>query len=59
MPVVEQVPIVGCSAYEPEEDEEAMQTQLNAFLRKPTDFSTLLTVLDHLLGQPLAAKLTV
>lgn len=56
---LERVPIVGCSAYEPEEDDEAMQTQLNAFLRKPTDFSTLLTVVDYLLEQPQAANLTV
>ena len=52
---LEQVPIVGCSAYEPEEDDEATRTQLNAFLRKPTDFSTLLTVMNHLLEQHLAA----
>ena len=56
---LEHVPIVGCSAYEPDEDDNAMKTQLNAFLRKPTDFSTLLTVMDHLLEQPLAANLTV
>jgi two-component system, CAI-1 autoinducer sensor kinase/phosphatase CqsS len=55
---LESIPIVGCSAYEPEEDDEAMQTQLNAFLRKPTDFSTLLTVMNHLLEQPSAANLT-
>lgn len=55
---LERVPIVGCSAYEPEdEDENARKeyAQLNAFLRKPTDFSKLLTVMQYLLEQrPLA-----
>jgi CheY-like chemotaxis protein len=52
---LERVPIVCCSAYEPEADDEATRTQLNVFLRKPTDFSTLLTVMNHLLEQHLAA----
>ncbi len=60
---LERVPIVGCSAYEPEDAENEVEAgrarheyaQLNAFLRKPTDFSTLLTVMQHLLEQhPLA-----
>lgn len=58
---LERVPIVGCSAYEPEEPEEEVgsarnaDAPLNAFLRKPTDFSTLLTVMQYLLEQqPLA-----
>jgi CheY-like chemotaxis protein len=48
---LEQVPIVGCSAYEPEDDERSQQAyaQMNAFLRKPTDFSTLLSVMQQLL----------
>jgi CheY-like chemotaxis protein len=51
LPGLEQVPIVGCSAYEPEEDESSLRAyaQLNAFLRKPTDFSTLLSVMQRLL----------
>ncbi|MBI1760216.1 MAG: response regulator [Acidobacteria bacterium] len=61
---MERVPIVGCSAYEPENPEneaEAESTrtqygQLNAFLRKPTDFSTLLTVMQYLLEQPPLAQ---
>jgi CheY-like chemotaxis protein len=55
---LERVPIVGCSAYEPEEEDEAMKQMapnsdapLNAFLHKPTDFSTLLMVMHHLLKQ--------
>lgn len=56
---LERVPIVGCSAYEPEDSENAAEAErarheyahLNAFLRKPTDFSTLLTVMHHLLEQ--------
>lgn len=55
---LERVPIVGCSAYEPEaEDENARKeyAKFNAFLRKPTDFSKLLTVMQYLLEQqPLA-----
>jgi CheY-like chemotaxis protein len=52
---LEQVPIVGCSAYEPEEGDEGLggaHAQLNAFLRKPTDFSTLLSVMHQLLERP-------
>lgn len=51
LPGLEQVPIVGCSAYEPEDDERSRlaYAQLNAFLRKPTDFSTLLAVMQQLL----------
>jgi CheY-like chemotaxis protein len=51
---LEHVPIVGCSAYEPEEEERALNetdAPLNAFLHKPTDFSTLLTVMHRLLKQ--------
>jgi CheY-like chemotaxis protein len=57
---LERVPIVGCSAYEPEEEEEPALKEsaftqtgapLNAFLHKPTDFSTLLMVMHRLLGQ--------
>mgnify|MGYP001021385838 CR=1 FL=1 len=55
---LERVPIVGCSAYEPEDEDAVLRkdyAQLNAFLRKPTDFSTLLTVMHNLLRQqPLA-----
>ena len=53
---LERVPIVGCSAYEPEDDfTKKDSAQLNAFLRKPTDFSKLLTVMQYLLEQhPLA-----
>lgn len=55
---LERVPIVGCSAYEPEDEEgnaRKADTPLNVFLRKPTDFSTLLTVMQYLLEQqPLA-----
>jgi CheY-like chemotaxis protein len=51
LPGLEQVPIVGCSAYEPEDDERSRRAyaQLNAFLRKPADFSTLLSVIQQLL----------
>lgn len=51
LPGLEQVPIVGCSAYEPEDDERSRRAyaQLNVFLRKPTDFSTLLSVMQQLL----------
>ena len=62
---LEHVPIVGCSAYEPEEEtlvwEEGMTptgTPLNAFLHKPTDFSTLLMVMHHLLKQLPQAPVT-
>ena len=55
---LERVPIVGCSAYEPEEESPGLQegmnqtgAPLNAFLHKPTDFSTLLMVMHHLLEQ--------
>ena len=50
---LERVPIVGCSAYEPDDDELSRRAygQLNAFLRKPTDFTTLLSVMQRLLRQ--------
>ena len=47
LPGLERVPIVGCSAYEP--DDACGYAQLNTFLRKPTDFSTLLGVIQQLL----------
>ena len=59
---LERVPIVGCSAYEPDDDEQARRAyaQLNVFLRKPTDFSTLLAVMQRLLKQfPTGQGLTV
>lgn len=48
---LERVPIVGCSAYEPDEDVRSQHAYalMNAFLRKPTDFSTLLAVMQRLL----------
>lgn len=62
---LEAVPIVGCSAYEPEEEalvwEEGLNptgAPLNAFLHKPTDFSTLLMVMHHLLEQLPQAPVT-
>ena len=59
---LERVPIVGCSAYEPDDDEQARRAyaQLNVFLRKPTDFSTLLAVMQRLLKPfPTGQGLTV
>ncbi len=53
LPGLERVPIVGCSAYEPDDEpndqEDRGYAQLNVFLRKPTDFSTLLNVMQRLL----------
>ena len=49
LPGLERVPIVGCSAYEPDDEDERAYAQLNVFLRKPTDFSTLLNVMQQLL----------
>ena len=49
LPGLEYVPIVGCSAYEPDEEDARGYAQLNTFLRKPTDFSTLLGVIQQLL----------
>ncbi|NOT58788.1 MAG: response regulator [Acidobacteria bacterium] len=49
LPGMERVPIVGCSAYEPDEGDERAYAQLNVFLRKPTDFATLLGVMQQLL----------
>ena len=49
LPGLERIPIVGCSAYEPDEEDERAYAQLNVFLRKPTDFSTLLNVMQQLL----------
>jgi CheY-like chemotaxis protein len=46
---LERVPIIGCSAYEPDESEARSYALLNTFLRKPTDFSTLLGVIQQLL----------
>ena len=66
------VPIVGCSAYDPDEASEWVEEDdalkltgatfsakpLNAFLRKPTDFSTLLMVMHQLLKQQPQAKVS-
>jgi CheY-like chemotaxis protein len=49
LPGLERVPIIGCSAYEPDEEDERGYAQLNAFLHKPTDFATLLGVMQQLL----------
>ena len=51
---LESVPIVGCSAYEPEVEDVAPNhdAPLNAFLRKPTDFASLLAVMTDLLSRP-------
>jgi CheY-like chemotaxis protein len=49
LPGLERVPIVGCSAYEPDDEDARGYAQLNTFLRKPTDFSTLLNVMQQLL----------
>ena len=49
LPGLERVPVVGCSAYEPDDEDARAYAQLNFFLRKPTDFSTLLGVMQQLL----------
>jgi len=48
---LEQVPIIGCSAYEPEETDllPSPGATLNAFLKKPADFKTLLAIMDRFL----------
>jgi CheY-like chemotaxis protein len=51
---LEKVPIVGCSAYEPEAEDLLLGpgAPLDAFLRKPTDFGELLSVIASLTGTP-------
>jgi CheY-like chemotaxis protein len=49
LPGLERLPIVGCSAYEPDDENARGYALLNVFLRKPTDFSTLLGVIQQLL----------
>ena len=55
---LERVPIVGCSAYDPEQSDAppGRNTPLDAFLKKPTDFDDLLSTIDRLLMKESASE---